>query len=246
MKNSKKDLFGKNQLKSNSTLFLQLGILLALVFVYGMFELKFSNTVFDLPDKTVASDDLSIYVYPPVHIEKSNLPVDKIQNKLPKLLTKVIIDNRDIDKPSQDFLLKKPQKSINYDSIFDNLPLIDEDSKEESVPFVLVEQAPRYPGCKGKTEADYKKCFNDKVKRFISKKFNSNIDIDLSGKQKIYVLFEIDKYGDIININAKAPHKRLEKEAINVVNKLPKMEPGKQRNRNVGVKYVLPIVFEMH
>ena len=57
---------------------------------------------------------------------------------------------------------------------------------------------------------------------------------------------EIDKNGEIINIRAKAPHKRLEKEAIKVVNKLPKMEPGKQRNRNIGVKYTLPIVFEVH
>jgi len=111
---------------------------------------------------------------------------------------------------------------------------------------VLVEQAPRYPGCTEKSEKDYKKCFNEKIKRFISKKFNTNIDIDLSGKQKIYVLFEIDKNGDITNINAKATHKRLEKEAIKVINKLPKMIPGKQRNRNVGVKYTLPIVFEVY
>ncbi len=241
MKNSKKDSFSENQLNSNSTLFLQLGILLALVFVYSTFEIKFSKTVFNLPDKTGASEDTGIYIFPPVHIENPEKSDDKIQKKLPKLLTEIVIDESDPSDTPEDFVLNTPPETVNYDSIFANLPIIDETPKEESIPFVLVEQAPRYPGCVGKTEADYKKCFNEKIRRFISEKFNPNTDIGLFGKQKIYVLFEIDKNGDIININAKAPHKRLEKEAINVVKKLPKMEPGKQRNRNVGVKYVLPI-----
>ena len=46
-------------------------------------------------------------------------------------------------------------------------------------------------GCQNgteKSEEDYKKCFNEKIKRFVSKKFNTNIDVNLSGKQKIYVL----------------------------------------------------------
>jgi len=72
-----------------------------------------------------------------------------------------------------------------------------------------------------------------------------NIDINLSGKQKIFVLFKIDKNGDIVNIEARAPHKRLELEAIKAVKKLPKMEPGKQRTRPVGVKYVLPITLHL-
>ncbi len=246
MKNSKKNNYGENQLNSNSTLFLQLGILLALIMVYSAFELKFTKTILNLPAKTVVSDDAGIYVFPPVHIEKPKSSIDKLPKKLPKLLTKVVIDETDIDIPAEDFILKNPLPEINYDSIFDNLPVVDEIPKEESVPFVLVEQAPRYPGCKGKSEADFKKCFNEKIKRSISKKFNSNLDINLSGKQKIYVLFEIDKNGDITKINAKSPYKRLEKEAIKVINKLPKMIPGKQRNRNVGVKYTLPIVFEVY
>lgn len=245
MKKSKKDSFGKNQLNSNSTLFLQLGIVLALVIVYSTIELKFTKTIFNLPDKIVTSDDASIYVFPPVYIEKTEITTNELQNKLPKLLTKIIIDESDPNETSEEFILNKPSKQINYDSILDNLPVIDETPKEESVPFVLVEQAPRYPGCTEKSEEDYKKCFNEKIKRFISKKFNTNIDVNLSGKLKIYVLFEIDKNGDITNINAKAAHNRLEKEAIKVVNKLPKMIPGKQRNRNVGVKYVLPIALTL-
>jgi len=43
--------------------------------------------------------------------------------------------------------------------------------------------------------------------------------------------FEIDKNGNIVNIKARAAHRRLEKEAKRVLLKLPQMEPAKQRNR---------------
>ena len=47
--------------------------------------------------------------------------------------------------------------------------------------------------------------------------------------------------GAITQVRARGPHARLEKEAIRVVNLLPKMIPGKQRGRPVGVKYTLPV-----
>jgi protein TonB len=37
----------------------------------------------------------------------------------------------------------------------------------------------------------------------------------------------------------------LEKEAIKVVSSLPKMIPGKQRGKAVGVLYSLPILFQV-
>ncbi|WP_457610622.1 energy transducer TonB, partial [Lutibacter sp.] len=40
-------------------------------------------------------------------------------------------------------------------------------------------------------------------------------------------------------------HKRLQAEAIRVIKLLPKMIPGKQRGRPVGVKYSLPIAFKV-
>lgn len=241
MNNSKKNPIRKNQLNSNSNLFLQLGIILALILVYSALELKFSKTVFNLPNKTVSLDEPPVFVFPPIEIEKTESPKDKIKKKLPELLTDFIIDETNDKSPQKSFITKEPPSLIDFDSIFASIPVIDDSPKDEPVPFILVEQAPRYPGCKGKSEKEFKNCFNEKIKKFVAKKFNKNIDINLSGKQRIDVQFEIDKNGDIINIKARATHKRLEKEAIKAVSKLPKMEPGKQRDRNVGVKYTLPI-----
>ena len=56
-------------------------------------------------------------------------------------------------------------------------------------------------------------------------------------------MFKIDQTGSITEIQARAPHPRLQKEAERVVKTLPKMTPGKQRGRPVSVRYSLPISF---
>jgi protein TonB len=240
MNNSKRITKCKNQLNSNSTLFLQLGILLALVLVYNTIELKFYKKVFHIPERSELVDEPDVFIFPPFEIEKPELHEEVSKEKVTKLLNKIKIEEDKKESPKEEFVLNKPLPSVNYDSIFADVPLIEENPKE-TIPFILVEQAPRYPGCKGNSEEEYKKCFQEKIKKFVSRKFNSNFDLNLSGKQRIDMQFEIDKNGNIVNIKARAAHKRLEKEAIRVLLKLPKMEPAKQRNKKVGVNYVLPI-----
>mgnify|MGYP000893994098 CR=1 FL=1 len=82
----------------------------------------------------------------------------------------------------------------------------------------------------------------------IFKKFNADLASDLGlspGVKRIFVVFKIDKRGNIVDVMARAPHKRLQDEAIRVVKLLPKMIPGKQRGIAVGVKYSLPIAFKV-
>ncbi len=240
MKNTKKNPPRKNQLNSNTTLFLQLGILLALVLVYTAFELKFVKNVSILPNKTVYTDEPDTFIFPPFEVEKKDLSKEKFKKIIPKLLVDFKIDNT-VPPIEESIINVKQHTPIDFDSIFSDVPDIDNSPKTETIPFVLVKQAPRFPGCNENSEEAYKKCFNEKLKNFVAKKFNTNYDINLTGKQQIYVLFKIDKNGYIVDIEARAAHKRLEIEAIKVVKKLLKMKPGKQRTRAVGVKYVLPI-----
>tara|TARA_B100001059_G_C17559175_1_gene439154 strand:+ start:318 stop:500 length:183 start_codon:yes stop_codon:yes gene_type:complete len=59
------------------------------------------------------------------------------------------------------------------------------------------------------------------------------------------MLFKIDKTGNIIDIRAKVPHPRLQKEALRIIKLLPKMTLGKQRENPIGVKYTLPMRVEV-
>jgi protein TonB len=125
-----------------------------------------------------------------------------------------------------------------------------EEAEEEiaDVPFAVIENVPIYPGCeKKRSNAEKKKCMSEKVQKFVQKKFNTELagDLGLEGRQRIAVQFKIDKNGDVVNVRARAPHPKLEQEAVKVVKALPKMVPGRQRGTAVGVLYSLPILFQV-
>jgi protein TonB len=124
---------------------------------------------------------------------------------------------------------------------------VDEVEEDIEVPFAVIENVPVFPGCdKGNNDAK-KACMNKKMNDFIRKKFNTDLaqEVGLSGIQQIRVFFKIDKTGDIVDIQVRAPHPSLEKEARRVIGLLPKMKPGRQRGKAVRVPYYLPIKFQV-
>ena len=125
---------------------------------------------------------------------------------------------------------------------------VEEVEEDIDVPFNVIENVPVFPGCeKEKTNDAKRQCMSDKISKFVNKKFNTDLagDLGLSGRQRINVIFKIDKTGNIVGIRARAPHPGLEKEAKRVIGLLPKMKPGKQRGKPVNVPYSLPILFQV-
>jgi periplasmic protein TonB len=122
---------------------------------------------------------------------------------------------------------------------------VEEVEEDVEVPFSVIENVPEYPGCEKGTNSEKRKCMSKAIEKFIQKKFNTDLanDLGLTGKQRISVIFKIDKDGNVTGVRSRAPHPRLEKEAERVVNLLPKMKPGRQRGRAVVVPYSLPITF---
>lgn len=125
--------------------------------------------------------------------------------------------------------------------------VVEEEEIVENVPFAVIEKVPIFPGCTG-TNAQLKKCMADKITKHVNKNFDIDLaqDLDLSqGMKRISVQFIIDRNGEVNDIKARAPHPRLQKEAIRVIKSLPKMIPGRQRNKPVNVRYNLPIGFKI-
>jgi protein TonB len=134
------------------------------------------------------------------------------------------------------------------DEILDVEDVEVEDVYEDvEVPISVIENVPEYPGCEKGSNADKRKCMSDKIAKFVQRKFNTDLagDLGLSGKQRINVIFKIDKNGNVTGVRSRAPHPRLEKEAARVINLLPKMKPGRQRGKAVVVPYSLPITFKV-
>ncbi|CDF80864.1 regulatory sensor-transducer, BlaR1/MecR1 family / TonB-dependent receptor [Formosa agariphila KMM 3901] len=148
---------------------------------------------------------------------------DKIQEKIDKIME---------ENPNVKI------KIIEEDSVIDD---------DIEVPYSVVEQVPIFPGCEDLPAAEQKGCFSGEISKFVGQNYNIDLatTLGLSGRQRINVLFKIDKSGNITGVRARAPHPKLEEEAIRVINELPKMIPGEQKGIAVTVPYSLPIVFEI-
>ncbi|MFI8378530.1 M56 family metallopeptidase [Leeuwenhoekiella sp. NPDC079379] len=115
------------------------------------------------------------------------------------------------------------------------------------IPFAVIDEVPTFPGCEGLSNEQRKKCMSQNVSAMVNKNFNTALgkELGLTGVTRIYVRFKIDTRGNVIDVQSRAPHIKLEEEAKRVVNLLPHMTPGKQRGESVNVLYSLPIVFQV-
>jgi len=231
----------KANLENYSKLFAQLGLVLSLTIVYVLIQNKtFSSDLAILGDSNLNIRDNSVSIIDYVIEPPKEQPVQK------KVILDVIkkADNDDDDIIETIIDPIDPETEVDMTKVVEVIPV---EKIIDDVPFIIIEDAPIFPGCKG-TKAEMKTCFSDRITKFIRNKFNSGLASELNlspGIQRIFVLFKIDKQGDITDIKARAPHIKLQEEAIRVVQLLPQMEPGKQRGKPVNVKYSIPIIFKV-
>nr|WP_143916704.1 energy transducer TonB [Aquimarina algiphila]TSE08270.1 hypothetical protein FOF46_12800 [Aquimarina algiphila] len=115
----------------------------------------------------------------------------------------------------------------------------------QPIPIHLLDTSPALSKTpiKKRTQENYSK----QMKKLITKYFNTDIGrkLGLQGVQRIYVRYEINKDGVIKDIETRAPHPELEKEAKRVLQKIPKLIAGTYKNEPVRTIYHLPIVFKI-
>lgn len=238
------------KLEKSSKLFTLLGLVLSLfvVHVFIEYETKQIKISIAQPDNLNPSEEYAASLL----FKKEIIPVKQEIKEAPKKVHKEIIEvfdeivpvDNDKELPDELRVVENKNPELNIDSLAveEELELIVED-----VPLLFVEDAPVFPGCVG-TAVQLKKCLSKNVKKHVNRKFNNSLSQELnlsSGKKKIFVMFKIDKAGMVSDIQIRAPHPSLKKEAERVVKLLPKMKPGMQGGRAVGVRYSLPISFEV-
>ena len=246
------------KLQKTSVIFMQLGLILSLFFVYLVIEHESFYKPYAL-NIAIPNED------PDEDPTIRNFEIEKpIVNKNTPTKTKVVkVVPKQEPKPETNFeMVKNETKKIKTAELVDTESdekekvkiTIDDivevnviETHQEEIPFNAIEFAPEFPGCKG-TIVQKKQCFSDKVRKIVQRNFNSELAQELgleSGKKRINVQFVIDKEGNIIDIQARAPHKRLVKEAKRVIKLLPKMKPARQGKGFAKVKFGLPIIFRV-
>lgn len=238
-------------LQKNSTLFFQVGLIVCLLATLGLLEMRFEtkpvDVAYDYEDPDDVFDMEAIQYKPYVEPEEKQ-QVEKREKVTKKFVEKFekVDDTADLPDEMND---ETPDSAIP-DKSFDPSALGKIEKPIEIVDIGFVEEVPIYPGCENKKgNKAKKKCMSDKIGRLVQKRFHGGTiasNEGLTGKQRIYVEFQIDKTGNVTDIKTSAKNLKLGNEAERVINKIPKMQPGKQNNKPVGVRYTLPIIFIAH
>ena len=229
----------KADLRKKSNLFLSFGLILALMTSLLLIEWKTYDKE-EFAGEQVYLDAL----------ESEEIPITELANTPPPK-PPVIPDV--IDVIEDDPELKEDEiesTEISLEDIVEPEDIVEHKPEEEpeTVPFTLIEDVPVFPGCEGLNDnAARKTCMSEKITAYVNKNFNKELgsELGLSGINRINILFQINTEGDIVNIQARAPHPKLEEEAKTIIESLPKMQPGKQRGKPVNVNYALPIIFQV-
>ncbi len=238
--NGKQDV----NLQKKGTIYFQVGLLLALLLTYLAFQAK-------MEVKPSQAPDLAAVVEPPLEYfpDLDRLVVERQQAKIQP--AEPVVDPNTFDIVDDDTQMTIEKEYIsNPDPAEDDLdlntlvPQNPNDNFKDTIPFAIIENVPVFPGCEN--AKDKRLCFSEMLQRHIRKNFQyPEIARERGVQGLVGVLFTIQSDGSIGNIRMRGPDKSLEAEAKRIIEKLPKMTPGKQRGRPVSVPFSIPIRFDL-
>ncbi|MEM6965465.1 MAG: energy transducer TonB [Bacteroidota bacterium] len=145
--------------------------------------------------------------------------------------------------------------------IFDDTPIAVEEEPPPPPPpppsakidgeivFDIVAEMPRFPGCEQKAmgKQQLEQCAQEKMLNFVTENIQyPKIAKDNGIEGRCYLQFVIKKDGTVSNVQIlRDVGGGCGREAVRVVNSMPKWIPGKHQGKSVNVRYTLPVLFKI-
>ena len=226
----------KSNLENFSKTFMLIGLVLALFITYVAIEQKTYDKIYG----ELAVVNMNAEMEEEIPITER---IEPVKPKTPPPPAPEKIEVVEDEKEVEETVIESTETDESEEVIVEEIVEVEEvEEVIEDVSFMIIEDVPVFPGCKG-NKKQLKDCFSKKVQKHFSRKFNADLPNELGlppGKKRVFIAFKIDRNGNIVNIQARAPHPKIKSEVVSVMNKLPKMKPGRQRGKPVGVKYSIP------
>ena len=224
----------KADLTKNSSLYFVLGLAAVMLLTYVAFEWKTYDKTNEY-DTSMNVDDLLDEEVPMTE----QIPPPPPPPQAPEVI-EVVEDEEEVEET----IIESTETSQDEEIIEVEDVVVDEMEEDLDVPFSVIEDVPVFPGCEN--ESDKRACFNSMIQKHISKNFRyPEIAQEMGIQGRVNVMFVIQKDGSIGGVRMRGPDKNLEAEAARIIDKLPKMTPGKQRGRAVRVPFSIPITFKL-
>lgn len=217
----------KADLQNKRTLFLEIGLIIAIAISISVF-------VYNSQDKVVEIMALN------ANTVTEELPPITIPEDKPALAQKIVLSPIDVIRIVENDAkitetLDFPKEDIES---IPNLPQLGKTERPttDDEPFIIVENMPRFKD--GDIET-----FRKWV---ISKLVYPAVASDNGVGGRVVLSFVIERDGSLSDVSILAnPDKSLTDEAVRVLKSSPKWTPGKQRATPVRVKYTIPVDFRL-
>ena len=149
-------------LSKNSTLYFQVGLIVCLLFAYGLLEMKFESNAYDLGE--VIYDDLDDYVINVNPIIEQPVVKQKVSKSIPKrLIDEYKTEPNDSKKKAIEAVVIDPPATTVPAAITD-IPYIKPPVDVDNIPYDFVEVVPVFPGCEtASTNDERKACMSNKI-----------------------------------------------------------------------------------
>jgi|TARA_B110000495_G_scaffold203704_1_gene228942 protein TonB len=209
----------KVSLENKKGMFLQIGLMIALIVVLVSFEWKsYDKSNYDLGNLNL--DELEEEIIPITRQEVKPPPPPPPPPEIIEIVEDEVVIENEVE-------IEETETDEN------EIVEIEEDDEEI---FMVVENMPLFPG----GDLGLMKFIQKNVKYpAIAKEYN------ITGK--VYVSFIVDRQGKVTNVKiVRGVDKNLDAEALRVVSSLPRYTPGKQRGKAVRVMFTIPINFTLN
>lgn len=220
----------KANLENKRLLFVEIGFIVALLAVWG----AFSYSSKEKSTNSLMSENRQIEEEEIIPITQE-LPPPPPEVKIPVISDVIVImdDDLKVDDLNID---TEDDANIGVEIMDYKEEVIEETIEEETVPFVLVEEKPKFQGGDA----------NDFTKWVMSRIVYPEIAKENGVQGRVTLQFKINKDGTLTDVKVvRGVDPSIDKEAVRVVSSSPKWTPGKQRDRAVPVSYTFPVVFQL-
>ena len=221
----------KADLNNKKLLFVEVGLVLALLVTLGAFEWKTKEK----QESVFAQENTELIEEEIIPITQDTPPPPPETPKIPILSDQIDIvdDNIKVD----DNILNLEDDSNLGVEILDYVEEVQEEVvEEEAIPFALVEEKPKFQGGDANN---------------FSKWVASHLEYPEIAKEngvsgRVMVQFTVNPNGTVSDVKVlRGVDPSLDKEAVRVIQSSPKWTPGKQRDRAVKVTYQFPVIFQL-
>ena len=192
-----------------------------------------------------AANDKAVIEEDPVAIE---LPTPEMPQQAPPppVLTQEIEVVKN-DKPVDEVLIGNTDPSDpTPPAPPESIPVVEDENPEIVVPFAVIEDKPLFQECKNVPRSEQMSCFKEHLDKHVKNNFRyPQAALDMGIEGRVNVSFRINTDGTISILGVRGTDRILEDEAKRIISSIPKLIPGKQRDKPTAVTFAYPINFKL-